>query len=109
MSGEVRASAELVLSPTNEGGLSGALPSGTRSLLLKFSGFDENPDQICVGAVISTLSAQDLEPGTCKIDVELIFWSDEARIHATPGTRFAIWYGRIVGEGVIVDLVANLT
>jgi len=44
--------------------------------------------------------------------VRLHFWADEATIYATPGATFKIWYGLVVGEGVvdrIVDEVADAT
>ena len=37
-------------------------------------------------------------------DAEVLFWADEARIHATAGARFELWYGRPVGQGTVTAL-----
>jgi hypothetical protein len=35
----------------------------------------------------------------------VLFWAEEARIYATAGASFEIWYGRLVGSGTVTDLV----
>ena len=107
MSGGLRARVELVFAASDAGGLSSALPSGNRALLLKFGGGEDSLEQISLGAMITTPSGEDLEPGASKLGAELLFWADESHIHATPGTRFELWCGRSVGEGVILDFVAD--
>jgi hypothetical protein len=103
-----RARAELNLALPDEGGLSTALPSGTRSLLLRFAGFEGNQDSLPIGAVITTTKGEALEPGDRKVEADLHFWADEARIHATPGAHFELWYRRAVGTGMILNVVADL-
>lgn len=77
------AEARIELLSTSSGGLQGPLPSGTRSLILQFE-----------------------SPGARDVPVHLWFWHDLARIYATPGITFDIWYGRVVGAGVVEELVA---
>ena len=93
----VLASIELIT--TERGGLSNSLPAGTRSALVRFRGEDNDP--ISFGAVITPTDRSDLTPGARLPNVELIFWADSARLHATSGETFDLWYGRVIGHGVV--------
>lgn len=110
--GSLCVEARLSLYPTESGGLQTPLPTGTRSLLLNFQSFESHDEQVQIGAVIIVMDANKLEPGVMDARVRLHFWADEATIYATPGATFKIWYGLVVGEGVvdrIVDEVADAT
>jgi hypothetical protein len=92
------------------GGLQVPLPSATRSLLLNFSSLSEQDGTVQIGAVIDRLDGRALEPGAVDVPVRLRFWAGEAAVYATPGTTFQLWYGGVVGDGVvdrIVDEVAD--
>lgn len=96
----LRAVADLTLTPSEAGGLRSGLPSPSRSLVLRLAGEDD----INLGAVIATESSGDLEPGAHEERAILTFWADVASQHITAGQRFDLWYGRVVGGGVIVDV-----
>jgi len=95
------AEAQISLQPTGSGGLHDALPTGTRSLMLAFHSLEAGGKDVMIGAVIDVVGGSALHPGAEHIAVILRFWADEASVYATPGTRFTLWYGRAVGEGVI--------
>lgn len=103
-----RVLAKLSLKPTSEGGLAQPLPAGTRSLLLRFPADDDGrPGVVTLGAMLTPRNAAELAPGQ-DTDAEVLFWADEARIHATTGTPFELWYGRPVGNGTITALTDEL-
>ena len=93
----IYADASLRLLPTEEDGLERSVVSGTRGLLLMF---DTDDGEVQLGAVVKLRDRAELLPGQ-EAPVELHFWADEARIYATPGSKFRAWYGRTVGEGTI--------
>jgi hypothetical protein len=97
-----RVIAALDLKPAEDGGLSAPLPAGTRSLLLRFPEGDEQSAAVTLGAVITPRAATELAPGE-KVDAQVLFWADEARIHATVGASFDLWYGRVVGCGTVIS------
>jgi hypothetical protein len=99
------AEARVSLLPTGSAGLRDALPTGTRSLTLAFHSLEAGAEDVMIGAVIDVVGDSALRPGSEEIAVVLRFWADEAPVYATPGTRFALWYGRVVGEGVITRVV----
>jgi hypothetical protein len=86
------------------GGLNSPLPSGTRSLMLVFPSLEHPGGEVKIGAVIDVLEGAALVPGADEVPVVIRFWADEAAVYATPGATFAIWYGRAVGEGVVMRL-----
>ena len=96
--------ARLELLPAGSGGLHSPLPSGTRSLLLAFAPLEHLGEDVKIGAVIDVMGGPALVPGAGDIPVIISFWADEAAVYATPGATFAIWYGRAVGEGVVMRL-----
>jgi hypothetical protein len=73
--------------------------------VLRFAGLDAGSNSISVGAMVTTATGDALEPGADQVDARVHFWADEARLHATPGARFELWYGRIVGKGVVLSVV----
>lgn len=95
------AEARISLLPTGSGGLRDALPTGTRSLMLAFRSLEAGGEDVMIGAVIDVAGGSALRPGAEQIAVVLRFWADDASVYATPGTRFTLWYGRAVGEGVV--------
>jgi hypothetical protein len=97
---DIYAEAMLRLVPTEQGGLDRPVVTGTRGLLLKF---DTDDGEVQLGAVVELRGRTQLLPGE-EAPVELHFWADEARIYATPGSRFRAWHGRDVGEGTISRL-----
>jgi hypothetical protein len=103
-----RVRATLSLTPTSEGGLAQPLPAGTRSLLLRFPADDDGrPGEVTLGAVLTPRNAAELTPGS-DTDADVLFWADEARIHATAGAPFELWYGRPVGHGTVTALTDEL-
>jgi hypothetical protein len=97
-----RVIAALDLKPAEDGGLAAPLPAGTRSLLLRFPDGDAQSAEVTLGAVITPRAAAQLAPGE-KLDAQVLFWADEARIHATVGASFDLWYGRVVGNGTVIS------
>src|SRR5271155_5531054 len=107
--GSHAAEARIGLSPSSAGGLRSPMPSGGRSLLLKFPSLDSPDQQTTIGAVIDTLDGAALEPDIDDVTVSLWFWAGEAQIYATPGARFLLWYaGRVVGQGEVVRVIAEV-
>lgn len=103
-----RVRARLSLKPASEGGLAQPLPAGTRSLLLRFPADDDGrPGEITLGAMLTPRNAAELIPGSVT-DADVLFWADEARIHATAGAPFELWYGRPVGHGTVTELTDEL-
>lgn len=90
--------ANLSLNPTAEGGYRAPLPSGTPSLIFEFN--DQN-GKTQLGARIQTPAADAFRPGEEVLEARVEFWADEARIYATEGQSFELWYGRHIGHGVV--------
>jgi hypothetical protein len=83
------------------------LQVGMRSLLLRFSGGEGRASAVTLGAVITPRSAVTFVPGETVVAL-VLFWADEARICATPGGSFELWYGsRIVGHGTVIGEAAE--
>lgn len=102
-----RVLATLTLAPTADGGLSAPMPTGTRSLLLRFATLEEGQSSpVSLGAVIIPRVAAALTPGE-KLEAEVLFWADEARIYAAPGATFELWYGRVVGSGTVTSVIGE--
>jgi hypothetical protein len=103
-----RVQARLELTPAENGGLIQPLPAGTRSLLLRFpAAGDGSPEPVALGAVLTSRAATELTPGEVT-DADVLFWADEARIHATVGSSFELWYGRPVGRGTVTGVADEL-
>lgn len=103
-----RVLATLHLKPTDDGGLAAPLPAGTRSLLLRFpASGEEHAGPVTLGAVLTPRNADKLAPGH-DVDADVLFWMDEARLHATVGAAFDLWYGRSVGSGTVTGVADDL-
>lgn len=88
----------LTLYAPKAGGTAIVLPSGSRSLLIEFS-LGEVVSQL--GAIVIADDGTDLQSGLSDVPVTLQFWADEASHYASPGSRFHVWYGAYIGQGVI--------
>jgi hypothetical protein len=103
-----RVLATLTLKSAADRGLETPLPAGTRSVLLRFP--PTNSDQaepVTLGAALTPWDGSDLTPGS-EVEAEALFWTDEARIHATVGASFDLWYGRDVGHGTVTGVADDL-
>jgi hypothetical protein len=85
------------------GGLRAPVPSGTRSLVLVFSSLEAPDEEVKFGAVIDVTDGPALVPGADQVPVIIRFWADEAAVYATPGAAFTLWYGGLVGQGVVTE------
>ena len=101
--------AQLELLPVASGGLHSPMPAGTRSLLLVFPSLEHPGEEVKIGAVIDVVGGPALVPGTAGVPVTIRFWADEAAVYATPGAAFTLWYGRVVGDGVVTRIVDEAT
>lgn len=100
------AEARIGLSPASARGPQFSMPSGGRSLLLKFCSLDDPDQQTTIGAAIDTLDGSAIEPGITGVTVRLSFWAGEAQVYATPGAKFLLWYaGQTVGQGEVLRVI----
>jgi hypothetical protein len=95
--------AALEFASADDGGLRAPLSRTTRSLMLAFPAAASGPDPILVGAVLTNCAGQEFEPGSSDVEVDAWFWVDVARLYATPGATFTLWYGRPVGRGIVLE------
>ena len=103
------AEARINMAPASAAGPQFSMPSGGRSLLLKFSSLDDPDQQTTIGAAIDTLDGTAIEPGIDGVVVRLWFWADEAQVYATPGAKFVLWYaGRAVGQGEVLRIADEI-
>ena len=87
--------AEIEMLPTDAGGLHEPLQTPTRHLLLVFAAA---PDALQIGADITTIGGEPLEPGG-TYSVQLAFWAPEAENVLAHREEFDLWAGRTVGSG----------
>jgi len=100
------AEARIALSPASAPGPQFSMPSGGRSLLLKFRSLDDPDQQTTIGAVIDTPDGSAIEPGITVVTVRLSFWADQAQVYATPGAKFLLWYaGQAAGQGQVLRVI----
>lgn len=86
-----------------------ALASGSRSLLFQFpTAIEGQPEMTSLGAIVTTSDQAALAWGDVDREVLLTFWDDVARLHVHPGAQFRVWYSRMIGSGVITDIVDAL-
>jgi hypothetical protein len=103
------AEARIGLSPASAQGPQFSMPSGGRSLLLRFRSLEDPDQQTTIGAAIDTLDGSAIEPGITGVIVRLWFWADEAQAYATPGAKFLLWYaGRTVGQGEVLRVIGEV-
>jgi hypothetical protein len=70
---------------------------GSRSLLYRFS-----EPAILIGAQAVTADGRDLAPGTNHQGVVLAPWAEVPEVYeVAAGSRFSVWYGGDVGEGIV--------
>jgi hypothetical protein len=97
--------ARVELLPVASGGLHSPMPTGARSLILVFPSLEYPDEEVKIGAVIDVIGRPALVPDTGEVPVIIRFWADEAAVYATPGAAFTLWYGRVVGDGVVTRIV----
>lgn len=78
--------------------LAGVFREGSRSVMFRFPEAGEHEDGYMFGAIIEELD----ERSDGQLRVHLLFWNELARIHATPGATFEVWYAQTIGEGVVL-------
>ncbi|WP_203337831.1 hypothetical protein [Nocardioides limicola] len=78
--------------------LAGVFQPGSRSVMFRFLEAGEHEDGDMFGAIIEELDEQP----DGQLRAHLLFWNDLARIYATPGAEFEVWYARTVGDGVVL-------
>jgi hypothetical protein len=89
--------AVISLDPSDEGGLSMPLPSGTPSVILELG---VSSELVQFGTIILTEGNVPLEAGAQDIPVIVQFWVDHAKSYARPGVKFDLWYGGHIGHSV---------
>lgn len=104
ISGKPAVEASVGLLASASGGLSGPMQTGTRSLMLVFPSVHHPGGEVKIGAVIDVLDGPALIPGADEVRVVIRFWADEAEVYAVPGASFRLWYGRVVGAGVVTRI-----
>jgi hypothetical protein len=67
----------------------------------------ETTSVVDIGAVVAPSDGSSLRPGASDIDVDLIFWADEAEVFVSAGASFELWYGGIVGSGEIREVTRD--
>jgi|ERR671911_1335098 hypothetical protein len=103
---QVKARARIHLIAQDVGGLAGAMPSPSQSLVMHLDASPEEGGGVDLGVRITTATNESLTPGA-DIDVDLVFWSDLADLYVTiPGKRFELLYPtRVVGHGEVLEVV----
>ncbi len=76
-----------------------AFEEGSRSLIFAFNGLEDSEELVEFGGIIQELGEGDPNGGPFVATVG--FWNDLARIYATTGASFRIWYGGFVGHGEV--------
>lgn len=78
--------------------LAGAFRAGSRSIMFRFPVAARHEDGDMFGAVVEKVEEQ----SDGQLAVHLWFWNDIAPFYATPDAKFDAWYGKTVGDGVII-------
>ncbi|HEX8001273.1 MAG TPA: hypothetical protein VF519_01105 [Mycobacteriales bacterium] len=97
-----RVAVEVELRQAEGGGLTAAVEPGSRSLLFVF---DDHGEDVRLGAAFEHVAGVG-RPGEA-FNATVAFWHDVAARYATPGARFTLWYGREVGSGKVVEVLAD--
>jgi hypothetical protein len=100
----IAALADFELMAAEDGGLSSAMDTPCRSLLLRTdAGADDG--QVLLGVVISPASDEPLRPGLTFVGARFVFWVDLAATWLAAGQAFELCYPtRVVGRGVITSI-----
>lgn len=86
-----------------------ALASGSKSLLFQIEATAEpQPEQVSVGAMVTTSDHRPLPWGDVDREVLLNFWQDAARLYVHEDVEFTVWYSRTIGTGVISSVLDDL-
>jgi hypothetical protein len=100
---QVKCRALITLLPSDEGGLPRELPSRTQSLVIRVS-CEEHEDWERGRPFAAEITSDDdepLVPGDKYHIVTMAFPESEAAGYFHPGDRFALWFGRGVGQGIV--------
>jgi hypothetical protein len=97
----LRAFARLSLRPTADGGLLRPLPAPTPTLIFRTIEGDGLGEGL-VG-LIQAADTGEVCPGEV-LETAVVFPEAESRPLVTPGRRFALWDGVVVGEAEILDV-----
>ena len=95
---------EATLKSESEGGLRGPISDGHRSVAYGFENLDPDGEPVFFGALVERV-CEGGEPGGRLVAV-LRFYHELAEIYATPGAECQLEYGRAVGNGVIIEVLA---
>ena len=95
---------EADLENSEEGGLRGPIRDGHRSVAYRFVGLGDEPDQAFGAHVEEVLEGG--EPGS-RLVARIRFYHDLAEVYATVDAEFDVWYGRVVGHGRVLSVVAE--
>jgi hypothetical protein len=97
--------AELEFRSPSEGGIVSGMPALTPSFIAVFRSLEAEQEGLEFGVLIET--PERVGPGLRAVGT-LTFWSDVARVYATPGTPFALHYaGCAVGTGMVQQIVSD--
>ena len=98
----LQAVALITLLPTAQGGLIEPMPLPSQSSLLRFTEMS-SPQTIGV-SIGKSGHGSALLPDTIDLTVQLRFWTSDARIIVALNSAFEIWYGRLIGNGIVVSV-----
>jgi len=73
-------------------------------LLFVFPAPEAGDEPVRFGAVVEQINGG--EPGA-RCTAQLLFLDDLAEVFALPGAEFDIWYSRIVGHGVVKEVLTD--
>lgn len=90
---------------TAKGGLKNSIEAGSRSVAYLFEPLDEGEEPMGFGAVVEDVLAGGLPGG--ELSAVVRFWADLAKVYATAGAKFDLWLGRVVGHGVVKDVLPD--
>lgn len=90
---------------TAEGGLLSPIKAGHRSVAYRFEPLGEEGERVAFGAIIEDVVAGGY-PGEKCLCV-LHFWADLAEVYATVGAEFDFWLGRVVGRGLVKEILSD--
>ena len=95
---------EATLKSECEGGLRGPIIDGHRSVAYGFENLDPDGEPVFFGALVERV-CEGGEPGGRLVAV-LRFYHELAEIYATPGAECQLDYGRVVGDGRVIAVLA---
>lgn len=87
---------------TDEGGLKEPIAAGSHSIAFMFERLGGG-EPVGLGAFVERVDEGGAPGGDFR--AVIAFWGDLSEVYATPGTKFDLWLGRIVGRGVVKEIV----